>query len=393
MAIGALLTGTFLSGVAGMGTVAIMGNAASAYAAVPRAAATEPTVWLCRPGLAANPCAADRTTTLVAADGTTRTQGPVTAKSRPVDCFYVYPTVSLQPAINANLNIDPNQIYVAIAQASRFSQVCRVYAPIYRQLTLRAIGGGATKEAGALAYGDVRSAWRDYLARYNRGRGVVLIGHSQGAGMLTQLVKQEIDPKKKARRRLTSALLLGGNVLVPRGKDVGGDFKHVNACRSAKQTGCVVAYSAFNEPPPDGAIFGRANAGFNQVRGGGTDAAKSEVLCTNPAALHGGTAVAHAYFPTHLNLGVLGGALPAEVLEPTPTPWVSYPGLYKITCRNENGASWLQVDDQRAAGDTRPELINSLGATWGLHLVDVNVAVGDLVALVGRQGAAWTAKH
>jgi hypothetical protein len=376
-----------LVGLAGPGAVD------PAVAGVPHPAAASDTVWLCRPGLADNPCTSDRTATLVAADGAMRTQRATKAKSRPVDCFYVYPTVSLQPTINANLNIDPNQIYVAIAQASRFSQVCRVYAPIYRQLTLAAIGGGATREAAALAYGDVRSAWRDYLAHYNDGRGVVLIGHSQGAGMLTQLVKQEIDPKKKARRRLTSALLLGGNVLVPRGKDVGGDFKHVKACRSPKQTGCVVAYSTFNEPPPADAIFGRVNAGFNRVRGGGPDAAKSDVLCTNPAALRGGTAEAHAYFPTHLNLGVLGGALPAAVLAPIPTPWVSYPGLYKITCRNENGASWLQVDDQRQAGDTRPELINSLGVTWGLHLVDVNIDQGDLVALVARQGAAWAGRH
>jgi hypothetical protein len=385
--VAAFLMGTVLVGPIGLGAMD------PAAAAVPRAAGAGHTVWLCRPGLADNPCAADRTATLVAADGATHTQRAITAKSRPVDCFYVYPTVSLQPTMNANLNIDPNQISVAIAQASRFSQVCRVYAPIYRQLTLAAIGGGATRANAALAYGDVRSAWRDYLAHYNDGRGVVLIGHSQGAGMLTQLVKQEIDPNKKARRRLTSALLLGGNVLVPRGKDVGGDFKHVKACRSPKQTGCVVAYSTFKEPPPANAIFGRSNTGFNQVRGGGTAASKSEVLCTNPASLRGGTAVAHPYFPTHLNLGVLGGALPADVLAATPTPWVSYPGLYKISCRNEHGASWLQVDDQRQAGDTRPELINSLGATWGLHLVDVNIDQGDLVALVARQGAAWSDNH
>ena len=210
--------------------------------------------------------------------------------------------------------------------------------------------------------------------------------------MLTQLVKQEIDPKQKARRRLTSALLLGGNVLVPRGKDVGGDFKHVKACRSPQQTGCVVAYSTFNQPPPADAIFGRSNTGFNQVRGGG-GWRPSPRSCAPTRPHWRRRATAHPLLPTHLNLGVLGGALPADVLAPTPTPWVSYPGLYKISCRDENGASWLQVDDQRQAGDTRPELINSLGATWGLHLVDVNIDQGDLVALVARQGAAWTDHH
>ncbi len=368
--------------------------AASLAPASPAASAasnTPRTVWLCQPHLADDPCAADRAATLVAADGSTRVEPQSTAKSRPVDCFYVYPTVSLQPTINANRNIDPNETSVAIAQASRFSQVCRVYAPIYRQLTLRAIGGGATRAAAALAYGDVRDAWRDYLAHDNHGRGVVLIGHSQGAGMLTQLIKQEIDPKRDVRRRLASALLLGGNVLVPRGRDVGGDFAHIPACRTATQTGCVVAYSSFDQAPPAGSIFGRVNAGFNAVRGT-TTPAKSEVLCVNPAALRGGAAVVHPYFPAHLDLGVLGGALPAGALASAPTPWVSYPGLFRAECRHANGASYLQINDERGAGDTRPHLIDSLGAGWGLHLVDVNIDQGDLVRLVGRQATAYAAK-
>ncbi len=33
---------------------------------------------------------------------------------------------------------------------------------------------------------DVKAAWNDYLARDNKGRGVVLIGHSQGSLILTQ---------------------------------------------------------------------------------------------------------------------------------------------------------------------------------------------------------------
>ena len=47
-----------------------------------------------------------------------------------------------------------------------------------------------------------------------------------------------------------SALLLGGNVTVKKGKDVGGDFKHVRACRANRQIGCVVAFSTFKAQPP-----------------------------------------------------------------------------------------------------------------------------------------------
>ena len=105
------------------------------------------TVWLCRPGLPQNPCEGDLTATIARADGSQKVQRAAPAKNPPVDCFYVYPTVSAQPTVNANLNIDPELIAVAEYQAARFSQVCRVYAPVYPQLTIAAIGGSATPEA------------------------------------------------------------------------------------------------------------------------------------------------------------------------------------------------------------------------------------------------------
>ena len=221
------------------------------------------TVWLCRPGLANNPCESDLTTTVVSSDGTSTTEEAAPAEDPPIDCFYVYPTVSLQTTTNATLDIDPDERTVAIQQASRFSQVCKVYAPMYRQLTVPTIGkpGAATTADRDLAYGDVLSAWQDYLAHYNNDRGVVLIGHSQGTGVLTRLVTSEIDPNPDMRGRLVSALLIGGNVTVAAGQDVGGDFQNVPICRSTDQTGCVVAYSSFIEPPPPDSSFGRVGVG------------------------------------------------------------------------------------------------------------------------------------
>jgi hypothetical protein len=334
-----------------------------------------------------NPCTADRTATVMGPDGgTSRSQPPKRARRRPVDCFYVYPTVSMQQTLNADPVPERNVVNVATAQASRFSEVCRVYAPIYRQLTLAALAMGPTPEAGEIAYGSVRRAWREYLDQYNDGRGVVLIGHSQGAGMLNSLVRDQIDDKRRARRRLVSALLLGGNVLTKRGEDVGGDFEHVPACRSVRQTGCVVAYSAFTGTPPPDALFGAPRNAFNTQ---GRDTSDDEVLCVNPAALKGGRARVHPYYPTHLELGFLGTALPAEALAPVPEPWVTFPGLTRTECRSKNGVTWLEVDDQGTPDDRRPRLVNSIGPTWGLHLVDVNVTLGDLVDLVRRQAAAF----
>ena len=121
---------------------------------------------------------------------------------------------------------------------------------MYRQITLAGLFNPSTVTSAmrAQAYADVRDAWRDYLKKFNRGRGVVLIGHSQGTFVLRRLAAREIDAKASVRRLLVSALLLGGDVTVRKGTGVGGDFRHIPACRATTQ--CVVAYSTFDATRP-----------------------------------------------------------------------------------------------------------------------------------------------
>jgi hypothetical protein len=332
------------------------------------------TVWLCFPGRTPDPCSGNLNTTVVKADGTTTTRKATAATDPAIDCFYVYPTVSPEPGMNADLTIQPAETSVANAQASRFSQDCKVYAPMYRQLTISAIAPGskATAADQALAYGDVQAAWLDYLAHDNHGRGVVLIGHSQGSFMLTALIKQQIDKNPAVRKRLVSAVLLGGNITVPVGKEVGGSFQNVPACTRSGQTGCVVAYSSFLDPPPSNSLFGRTKTPGDQV------------LCTNPAALSGGSAPLQPEFPT-TDTGLLGSV--AGVASAAGTAWVTYPGLYTGACQTANGATWLQVTP--TPGDIRPLVTQQLGPTWGLHLVDVNIAYDDLTDVVHAQAAAY----
>jgi hypothetical protein len=325
------------------------------------------------------------TTTVISSDGSTTTESPSPAKDPPIDCFYVYPTVSGQETPNANLEIDPEQRAIAMNQAARFSQVCQVYAPMYRQFTLKAIlAGGITPATIDLAYADVLSAWQDYLAHYNHDRGVVFISHSQGTLMLTRLIAAEVDPNPDVLRRLVSALLIGGNISVAAGQDVGGAFQHIPACRSADQTGCVVAYSSFLQAPPPDSIFGRVGLGISSGQQGNGNL---EVLCVNPASLSGGTGSLQPYFSTAPFPGTLGQYISVPS---APTPWVAYPELYTAHCESSGGANWLQVDTTNIAGDQRPVLSQTLGPTWGLHLADVNIAIGNLVDLVRRQGAAFS---
>ena len=353
--------------------------------------ASASTTWLCKPGLAHNPCTPGLTTTVISPTGAP--QGTVTPKkaSRPkIDCFYVYPTVSDQKTPQATRRIDPEERSIALYQAARYSSECRVYAPMYRQITLAGLlkPAGVTARMRATAYADVRDAWRDYLKRYNKGRGVVFISHSQGTFELRRLLAKEVDAKASVRRRVVSAILLGGNVLVQRGKDAGGDFRHLPACRSASQLRCVVAFSTFNATPPEAAVFGRAGTGRALVPGQNTKG--TEVLCTNPAALGGGSAPLTSVYPsTPFAPGTTIGALTTQVGLPTAsisTPWIESEA-FTAQCSSEGGADVLRITGQPGA----PELHPLPDATWGLHLVDANIALGDLVTLVHGQAARYAA--
>jgi len=350
--------------------------------ALPGSAAAK-TVWLCKPGKADNPCDVSLNTTLLSPTGKKlgiqRIKRPRHTK---FDCFYVYPTVSDQKTATANFNIDPELRSIALYQAARYSSDCRVYAPVYRQNTLASLLGQvqATPEERAYAYADVRDAWRDYLRHYNHGRGVVLIGHSQGTFVLRQLVTKEIDSKPSVRSRLISALLMGGNVLVKKGSDVGGDFKHVRACRARSQIGCVVAFSTFGETPPSNAIFGR------------TSEKGKEVLCTNPAALGGGSAKITPIQPRapFAPGSTIAGAI-SLVGVPQPkvsTTWGESPNAYGARCTT-GAVKALLINPLRGA----PVFHFSPDATWGLHLVDANIALGNLVGLVRHQAAVWRSAH
>ena len=306
------------------------------------------------------------------------------AADPPIDCFYVYPTVSRQKTVNATLAIDPEIRAVAVAQAARFSQVCRVFAPVYPQLTLSVLSepSAMSLTAALKAYDGVAAAWDAYLAHYNGGRGVVLIGHSQGAFTLSMLIRGKIEGDPAVLGRLVSAILLGGNVTVPVGKTVGGTFSNVPACSSASQTGCVVAYSTFDTTPPADALFGRVTSVLNLFAG--LPKGPLQVLCVNPAAPGGGTGELKPYIPSTGLALLMGQAVKTPAVK---TAFIGYPGQYAAHCMNADGASWLQVD--ATGGSSLLTALPSMSPTWGLHAADVNIALGNLVELVGSEAAAF----
>ncbi len=349
--------------------------------------------WLCRPGRE-DACTVDLSTTIIAAGGKL-TRESWSADPKPaIDCFYVYPTVSTEPSGNSDMNAGTAEKSVVKIQFARFASVCRPFAPIYRQVTLSALraalAGNPLPVDRALAYNDVLDAWNYYLAHDNQGRGVILIGHSQGANVLANLIKQEIDGKP-VQSRIISAMLLGSNVAVPEGKGVGGAFQQMPLCRAATETGCVITYVSFraNVPPP-------ANSRFGRVQGEHMTAG-----CTNPAALGGGSGELHAYLTTRGSLVDvdMGGPKPwVTPPQPIETPFVSLPGMLTSECVYDKNGSYLAVTVHGdpagpRAGDIPGDVVvnGNVLADWGLHLIDVQEAMGNLIDIARRESKAYLA--
>lgn len=367
---------------------------------------SNPNLWVCRPGIDSNPCHGDQgelDTTELLPDGGTNVLKHQRAANPKFDCFYVYPTVYLTGSGNqTNLSDDSYPLDAIMSQGARMSELCEVYAPLYRQVVISpgaapaapaapvdagASDAGASAGGGlsgllsgpeaALALSDVRGAFKYYMDHFNSGRKFVLLGHSQGSGLLLAMMQQDIDVVAAVRAQMISAVLLGGGATVTAGQTTGGTFMNIPTCTRPGQTGCLVGYSSFDVLSPPGAntLFGIAPAG-------------QETVCTEPGALAGNDAGPYggSYFPTHINNPLLAPT------SPTPdagTAFVLYRDAFQGQCVHQNGASYLQITDLVQPGDPRgtPPYVSTTAESlgFGLHLVDWNLPMQELIAIVAAQ--------
>jgi hypothetical protein len=349
-------------------------------------------VWLCRPGLADNPCVTSLRTGIFSPTGKLERvftpQGPSDPR---VDCFYIYPTVSAEPSTLSDLKIEPAETAVARYQVAYYQHACRMYAPMYHQVTLAGAANASSITPAEMAeqYASVLDAWNYYLANYNDGRPFVLIGHSQGAFVLRELISHQIDPNAALRRRMLSAILFGGGVVVNAGSLLGGDFQHIPGCTSAVELGCVVSYSSFPGPPTTGDVFGAST--WNPVDAPEPLRPGQAILCTNPAALGGGSALLDSVFPYPFPLSAGMPEPPAERPgSKSATPWFEYRSSDRARCVTTTGGTVLEVT--AVGGAEEPISTGALAPLWGLHPLDVNLALGDIVSLVESETKAYLAK-
>jgi hypothetical protein len=351
------------------------GNSVTSPATAP-ADYSDPALWVCRPGRV-DACAVDLDATIIASDGSTTREAFHANPDAPIDCFYIYPTVSEQQTGNANLAIDHDVTLTIAQQFARFGGRCRLFAPVYRQVTIAALKAMLANKPIAtsydLAYADVVAAFLAYLSHDNHGRGFVLVGHSQGARHLARLVREEIDGKP-IQRQMVSALLIGEALPVKADAEPALVFPHTPLCRTNDQLGCVIAFSSFRAetPPAAGTFLVEAPQGMHAA-------------CANPAALDGGSGRLDAY------LAASDASAWTDLPRPIDTPFVKVPGLLNAQCVVNGQVAFLAVSRDAAANGPRAKDIKGEMPDWGLHLIDMNLTMGNLLHIVGDETRAYLA--
>jgi hypothetical protein len=331
-----------------------------------------PAMWVCLPGRSGDACNHDLSATEIRADGSRSIVPMQVAAQAPVDCFYVYPTVDLNlfPGNHTDFK-DAKAIQAAAnSQAAEFGQVCALYVPFYRQITGGTyLGDKQRLEQGLqVAYSDVADAFLHYLANYNHGRRIVLIGHSQGSEMVVRLLRNYFDNDPALRRRLLFAMPLGGTLQAPVGRSSGATFRNLPYCTRDGETGCVIGYNSYRQH----------NGSFGHIE---EAAAGNEMICVNPASVGdpGRRVFLQTIIPQHSPLATVDGVT---------TPYVLYRDLYSGRCAYDGAYHYMEISQAADPAKRRKAPIDLSGWMWGgklgTHLGDVQFSQGDLIALIRR---------
>lgn len=155
------------------------------------------------------------------------------------DVFFIHPTTYLaNDVMNVPYNVTGElNMPVVLGQLSVFNGCCRIYAPNYRQATLKGI---PSAEAMTLAYSDVARAFRYYVNNHNDGRPFIIASHSQGTEHAVRLLQAEIIGTP-LQNRLVVAYTVGA--YTPSTFDTIG----LSVCASAQQIGCIASWNTVQE--------------------------------------------------------------------------------------------------------------------------------------------------
>lgn len=295
------------------------------------------------------------------------------ASPLPADVFFVAPT-TYDGGRNWNARINAKKAgrqfvrVMAPNYVGPFVSIGRIFAPRYRQASLYSLTTlrEDAREARQFAYGDVRDAFRRYVAQDNAGRPFFIVGVEQGGTLASRLLADEVarDPALKAR--MVAAYLI--DTVVP------ADAPPIRPCMERGQAGCLAAWSRVHDGDADAArrILDRALVWTPDGRL--DNLAPRPALCFNPVL---GGVSDHAA-PARLHLG----AANATGLE-----WGARPAFMarQVATRCEGGV--LHVTEPKSSSLRQ-------GGNWAdrRKVPGFNLFYADIEADAKARLAAWRAR-
>lgn len=317
----------------------------------------DPAMWVSRPGTTDDPAQY-------------RPEGTLPAPQGKAWVFFIHPTSYLaRDHWNGPIEDDDARYRTALfvrGMASAFNGEAAVWVPYYRQAAFGSflVNQPETLKARTVAYGDVREAFRSFVAHVPADAPIVLAGHSQGALHLMHLLQDAVKDTPIAGR-IVAAYMIGWPVSPAHDLPRTG----LPACSAPDQTGCALSWMSFADPPDAKLMLDtyRAEPGLD-----GKPKGTGPVLCTNP--LNGGAA------PDAPGTANLGTMVPAQDLTTGKLTKLGIPAR----CDADTGL--LMIGEP-------PDLGPYVLPGNNYHVYDVPLFWSNVRADVARRSAAWLALH
>ena len=165
-----------------------------------------------------------------------------------VDVFYLYPTAwsnsDIMPVIctidNASMLIQAPQAFAR--QATAFDTVANIYAPFYRQDNSSPVN--RLNVIADIPTSDATAAFDYYIKHFNNGRPFILLGHSQGATILTNLLSGYLKNNPQVYNKMIAAYVIGSPIT----PEYLNENKHLKFATGPDDTGVIISW---NTEAPD----------------------------------------------------------------------------------------------------------------------------------------------